>query len=99
MLSDVSRTSFLSGNVYGGPKQPIDPHKLEVVRRDRGEVALVHGSDVLGRFGGSEVEARAAMRALQDGQVTEVARLGSTGLPLFLTNGQPIHGSPLGAAR
>ena len=100
ILSDVTRTSFLlPGNVYGGPKQAIDPHKLEVVRRERGEVALVHGNEVLGRFGGSEVEARAAMRALQDGQVTEVARLGSTGLPLFLTNGQPIHGAPLGATK
>jgi hypothetical protein len=100
LLNDVSRTSLLlPGNVYAGPKKAIDASRLQVVRRDRGEVVLVHGDEVLARFGSSEVEARAAMRALQDGQVTEVARIGSTGLHLFLTNGQPIHGSPLGAAK
>ena len=100
VVNDVSRTSLLlPGNLYAGPKQPIDPLKLEVVRKERGEVALVHGNDVLARFGGSELDARAAMRALQDGHVTEVARIGSTGFPLFLTHGQPIHGHPLGATK
>lgn len=100
VVNDVSKTSLLlPGNVYAGRKTPIDPLKLQVVRRERGEVALIHGDDVLGRFGGSEVDARAAMRALQDGHVTEVARLGSTGFPLFLAHGQAIHGQPLGATK
>lgn len=100
VAGDVSKTSLLlPGNLYGGPKRPIDPLKLEVVRKERGVVALVHGDDVLARFGGSEVDARAALRALQDGHVTEVAWVGSTRFPLFLTHGQAIHGQPLGAVK
>ena len=100
VVSDVSKTSLLlPGNVYAGPKLPIDSLKLQVVRRQGGEVALVHGDDVLARFGSSEVDARTAMRALQDGHVTEVARIGSAKFPLFLSNGQAIHGQPLGATK
>jgi hypothetical protein len=78
---------------------PIDVAKLGVERRDGGNQVLVHDGDVLARFGGSELEARTALRALQDGHVTEMARIGSTGFPLFLSSGQPIHGDPLGAMR
>ena len=100
VAGDVSRTSLLlPGNLYAGPKQPIDPLKLQVVRKERGEVALVHGDDVLARFGGSETDARAAMRALQDAHATEVARIGSTRFPLFLAHGQAISGQPLGAVK
>jgi hypothetical protein len=100
VLNDVSKTSLLvPGNVYAGPKRAIDVQKLEIVRKERGELVLVGGDEVLGRFGGSEQAARGAMRAIQDGHATEVARIGSTGFPLFLVNGQPIHGEPLGATR
>ena len=65
VLQDVTRTSLLfPGNVYGGPKSSLDVTKLEVVRR--GEWLLVHGDDVLGRFGSVEFAARGAMKALQD---------------------------------
>jgi hypothetical protein len=100
VLGDVSKTSLLlPGNVYAGPKVPIDPAKLAIGRREGGTVVLTHGNDVLARFGGNEMDARAAMRALQDARVTEMARIGSTGFPLFLANGQPIPGEPLGATR
>jgi len=100
VLGDASKTSLLlPGNIYAGPKQPLDPSKLKVARGDRGEVVLLHGPDVLARFGSSEVEARNALRALQDAHVSELARIGSTGFPLFLANGQAIHGEPLGAIK
>jgi hypothetical protein len=100
LAGDISKTSLLlPGNVYAGPKVPIDVAKLGVERREGGNVVLVHDGEVLARFGGSEMEARTALRALQDGHVTEMARIGSTGFPLFLAGGQPIHGEPLGAAR
>jgi hypothetical protein len=98
VLQDVTRTSLLlPGNVYGGPKSSLDVTKLEVVRR--GEWLLVHGDDVLGRFGSVEFAARGAMKALQDARATEWARLGDSGFPLFLANGQPIRGEPLAAAK
>jgi hypothetical protein len=78
---------------------PINVEKLTIVRGPGGKVQLVHGDDVLATFGGSEVEARMAKRALEDAHVTELARIGSTGFPLFLSNGQPVHGEPLGASR
>jgi hypothetical protein len=100
VLNDASKTSLLlPGNLYAGPKQPIDPYRLKVARGERSEVVLACGDEVLARFGGSETDARNAMRALQDAHVTELARIGSTGFPLFLAGGQPIHGEPLGAIK
>lgn len=100
VLNDVARTSLLlPGNIYAGPKEPIDPSKLRVARGERGEAVLAYGDEVLARFGGSEIEARNALRALQDARVTELARVGSAGFPLFLAGGQPVHGEPLGATR
>lgn len=100
VLGDVARTSLLlPGNVYAGPKQPIDPNALQVARGDRGEVVLLHGDAMLARFGGSEVDGRAALRALKDGHVTEVAWVGSNRFPLFLTGGNAFHGEPLGATK
>lgn len=98
VLQDVTQTSLLlPGNVYGGPKSPLDVSKLEVVCR--GEWLLVRGDDVLARFGSVESAARGALKALQDARPTEYARLGERGLPLFLWNGQPIHGEPLAATK
>jgi hypothetical protein len=100
VLNDVARTSLLlPGNVYAGPKEPIDLSKLRVARGEHSEAVLAYGDEVLARFGGSEVEARNAVRALQNAGVSELARIGSTGFPLFLASGQPIHGEPLGATR
>jgi hypothetical protein len=100
VLGDASRTSLLlPGNIYAGPKQPMDVNKLRVARGERGEAVLAHGEEVLARFGSSESDARNAMRALQDAHVTDLARVGSTAFPLFLTNGQAIHGEPLGAIK
>jgi hypothetical protein len=98
VLEDAARTSLLlPGNVYAGPKTQIDVKKLAAVLRD--EWVLTHGDDVLARFGSGESIARGALKALRDGQATEVVRLGECGLPLFLSNGQPISGGALGAAK
>lgn len=100
VLGDASKYSLLlPDNVFAGPKQSIDVSRLKIARRERGEVVLVHDDEVLARFGGSEAEARTALRALQDGRVTELVRVGSGGFPLFLSDGQAIHGEPLGAVR
>lgn len=99
VLSDAARTSLLlPGNVNAGPRTPIDSAKLEVGRRDR-DYVLTHKGDVLARFGGSELTAKAALKALQDAHVTEVVRVGEGGFPLFLADGLPIHAYPLGVEK
>lgn len=98
VADDVARTSLLlPGNVYGGPKKPIYPAKLRVVK-EKGEWLLAHADDVVARFGASEMSARSALRAVQDAKPTEVARLGGRGVPLFLAAGNPIRGEPLGVS-
>src|SRR5262245_2151581 len=98
VLQDVSRTSLLlPGNLYAGPKLALELTQLEVVRR--GEWLLVYGNEVLGRFGSVEHDARGALKALRETRATELIRLGDGGFPLFLANGQPIHGEPLTAAK
>jgi hypothetical protein len=98
VIQDAARTSLLlPGNVYAGPKSPIDPKSLKTVHRD--EWVLAHGDEVLARFGSAEHTARGALRALLDARPTEVVRIGECGLPLFLAHGQPVMGAPLGAAK
>jgi hypothetical protein len=98
VLEDAGRTSLLlPGNVYAGPKTALDLTKLVAARR--GEWVLAYGDMVLGRFGSNEQAARGAIKALQDARPTEVVRLGDGGFPLFLANGQPIHGEPLGGSK
>jgi hypothetical protein len=100
VYQDLQRTSLLlPGNVYGGPKSPLDASKLKTVRLPKGEWALTQGDDVLGRFGSSETTAIAAMKALQEARPTEMVRIGDCGWPLFLANGQPIRGEPLTATK
>jgi hypothetical protein len=100
VASDVSRTSLLlPGNVYAGPKDRLDVTKLQVARNKAGEWTLSDGGDVLGRFGSSETAARAAMKVLQETKATEVVRIGEARFPLFLTDGNPVHGDPLGVAK
>jgi hypothetical protein len=100
VYQDLQRTSLLlPGNVYGGPKSPLDVSKLKPVRLPKGDWALMQGDDILGRFGSSETTAIAAMKALQEARPTEVVRIGDCGWPLFLANGQPIHGEPLTATK
>jgi hypothetical protein len=101
VLNDVAKTSLLlPGDIYAGPKKPIDAYKLEVKRQERGgNSVLMFGDTVLAKFGGDQVAARAALRALQDGNATEMAVIGSTGVPLFLVNGTAMHGEPLGASK
>jgi hypothetical protein len=99
VVSDVARTSLLlPGNVYGGPKRPIEPSKLRIEKHE-GEWLLVQENEPVARFGTSEMSARYALKALQDAKPTEVVRIGAKGLPLFLRNGNPIHGEPLGVPR
>ena len=96
VASDVSRTSLLlPGNGYAGPKFAFDVKRLDVARTAKGEWTLTHSGDVIGRFGGAETTARAAMKVLQDAKPTEMARIGDAGIPLFLVDGQAIHGEPL----
>ena len=97
---DIARTSLLlPGDIYGGSKAPFDVAKVKVVRSEKGEWVLTHGTDLLGRFGSNESIAKAAAKAIQDARPTEIVRIGDMGCPLFLSNGQPIHGEPLAAPK
>ena len=99
VANDVSRSSLLlPGNVYGGPKRPINHSKLRI-EKNEGEWVLVQETEAVARFGSSEMSARYALKALQEAKPTEVVRVGSKGLPLFLKHGNPIHGEPMGVTR
>jgi hypothetical protein len=99
VVNDVTRTSLLlPGNVYGGPKRPIESTKLRIEKHE-GEWLLVQENEAVARFGTSEMSARYALKALQDAKPTEVVRIGAKGLPLFFRNGNPVHGEPLGVPR
>lgn len=78
-----------------GTHAKIEPRRLDVLR-DRDGWTLLHGSDVLASFGWEEQSARAALRAMQDWKVNELAKIGSSGFPLLLVNGRPPRGVPLG---
>ncbi len=100
IVGDVARTSLLlPGNVYAGAKSPIDTKKLAIVRNRTGEWTLTHAGDELARLGSSETTTRAARKVLADAHVDEIVRLGDGGFPLFFSEGQPIHGEPLGVKR
>ncbi len=82
----------------GGPKAPLDIKKLEIKRDAKGWL-LTNNGDELARFGGDESLARSALKVLQNIRPTELARVGDIGLPIFLSEGRPIHGEPLGATK
>ncbi len=83
----LDRTGIdVPGLGYHGEKIAIEARKLEV-RRERSDVSLRMGSDVLARFGSDEWGARDAVRAIQDGRFTEFCRVGS--LTFFLVQGKP----------
>jgi hypothetical protein len=96
LADSVSRLGLILPQIgYVGSRTKIDQRKLEIVR-EGSDWSLMHSSDVVGRFGANESNARAALRALQDYRVTELCRIGTLGYPLFLVNGQPLKGAPLG---
>lgn len=99
VVGEVAQTSFLlPGNVYGGPKYPIDHSKVAIERRS-GEWHLFHGEHVLGKFGTNELAARHALKAMQDSKPNEVAFVGARRLPVFLSHGAAIRGDAMGAIR
>lgn len=96
LASDVTKSSLLlPGNVYGGPRIPVDLKNVEIVKRDF-EYYLAHGKDTWGRFGTTEYQARAVLKLLQDAKVDEVVKLGDSEWPLFLAQGQVLNVRPLG---
>ena len=85
----LTRTGVdVPGVGYVGEQVAIDPLKLEV-KKVQNEWVLLHGPDVLGRFGYSELTARDALRVVKDGRFTQFCRVGSPGVTFFLVNGQP----------
>lgn len=98
VIDDVARQNLiLPGNVLVGKKTPIELVQLQTARVKTGEWGLLHHDDLLGKFGSIEYTARAALRALTDMKATEMVRVGSKGLPIFLNNGLPLRGRPTGA--
>jgi hydrogenase maturation factor len=77
-----------------GEQIAIDPRKLEVKRID-GQATVVHGTDVILKFGVDEWNARDAQRILRDAKLTEVCPFGTQGLSLFLSNGRPLRAMPI----
>lgn len=85
----LTRTGVeVPGVGYVGEKIAIDPLKLDV-KKAQNEWVLVSGTDVLGRFGYSELTARDALRVVKDGRFTDFCRVGNPGVTFFLVNGQP----------
>lgn len=80
---------------YVGSKAPIEQRRLEVVRQPDG-FALLHGKDVLARFGPDFNQAREALRVMQDARINEICLIGKTGFPLYLSHGLPPRHAGLG---
>lgn len=98
VLDDVvQKNLLLPGNVVAGPKTTIDQAQLQTVRGKNGEWTLVHNETVLGKFGSSEHSARNALKALQEAKITEMVSVGDMKFPIFLAEGQPMRGRPLGS--
>src|SRR5204862_4252302 len=56
---------------------------------------LYAGAVPLGRFGGSERDARTVVEALKDFRVTELCRIGDSDFGFFLSNGRAPQGSSI----
>jgi hypothetical protein len=96
VANDVARTSLvLPGNVYGGPRAPVDIKAVEIVKREN-EYYLVNGKDTWGRFGTTEHQARTVLKLLHDARVDEVVKMGENEIPLFFVQGQMLTARPLG---
>jgi hypothetical protein len=80
---------------YVGARTPIDQRKLDVAKVGVNWV-LVHDKETLGHFGPNMNDARAASRMLLNAHITEVVRVGKSGFPIYLSNGQPPRSAGLG---
>jgi hypothetical protein len=96
LVGKVARQGLvLPKDVYAGPRVPLDGRRLEIARV-QGEWTLTHGPDVLARFGTDGLRARDAQRLLLDARVTELALVGRSALPVFLSFGQAPRANALG---
>ena len=84
---NLSRTGIeVPGVGFIGERIVMNPSKVEY-RKERGEWLVVHGSDVIARFGASEWSARDAVRLIQDMRFTEYCKFNDE-ISFFLVNGQ-----------
>jgi hypothetical protein len=96
MVGKISEQGLVLPNLgFVGGRIAIEPRKLELIRAQN-EWALVHGKDVLARFGNDSIKAREALRLMQDSRVSELCLVGNIGLPIFLSRGQAPHSAGLG---
>ncbi|MFO0935848.1 MAG: hypothetical protein U0798_04935 [Gemmataceae bacterium] len=78
-----------------GIKLNLDFKKLDI-RRESGECSLVHGGEVLARFGRDEWTARDALRVVKQIEPTALVRIGSPGIQFFLKGTESPNRSPFG---
>ena len=84
----LTRTGIdLGGTGFVGERIVIDAKKCEI-RKEKGEYQVVHGTDVIAKFGASEWSARDALRVVQDIRATEFCRFNAD-ITFFLVNGLP----------
>jgi hypothetical protein len=79
---------------YAGEMTRIDPKKLET-RNERGELSLLHGNEIIAKFGNDDWAARDATRIIRDRQFTEFCKFGTAGVTFFLSNGKAPQNLPL----
>lgn len=85
-IEAMTRTGIpVPGLGFVGEMIRIDYRKVEV-RREAHEWVLAHGSDVLGRFGAGEWQARDALKVVQEGRFTEWCQF--AGVRFFLSGGR-----------
>lgn len=91
----LTRTGIdVAGLGFVGERIVIDAKKCEI-RKEKGEYALVHGADVLAKFGPSEWSARDALKVVQDLRATEFCRFNAD-ITFFLVNGVAPTRVPFG---
>lgn len=82
----LTRTGIdVAGLGFVGERIVIDAKKCEI-RKEKSEYHLVHGMDVLAKFGPSEWSARDALKVVQDIRATEFCRFNAD-ITFFLVNG------------
>jgi hypothetical protein len=88
IINTLAQQGLILPNIgYVGGRLPLESRKIEMVKAQN-DWTIVHGRDVLGRFGTNEARARDALHLLQDARITEVVLVGKSGFPIFLANGK-----------
>ena len=86
---------MLAGVGDVGDRVPFDGRRLDL-RHENGNWVLYAGRTAVGNFGPSDRDARMALETLEQFRVSDLCRIGDSGVGFFLSNGRAPQGSIVG---